>query len=543
MNTSPLGLLAPTQHLPAILDGLALLGVVPCFLVDPCQGGSPDRSAWDQARAVLIILSDEMEDALEGDGFDDLLYSGTRETLFDEMKGRDDWDAARWAAHLGPKVSRWKTDPSGTAASGEVTGEAAGEPSGEVDEEATGEATGEWAPGGGIHEAILPDLEFQATDETRDAEPPSPPGAADAPGASMGQEEADGPEDGSGNLLDLPGITLDPSNAGEPGEAEATAQPGLAGETMDFGIDPAGSPAQAPADDQGLEGFSFDLGDLALVGDDPDSPMPPAADPPAPEAAPGQSVQDAPAPEDPPPAWQPGGLAGGTGGTGVTLALVEDEGEEEEAAAPGLGPATADAPPATRDEGGGDNPLPDAEGLVLIIGGTGGPAAIRDILTHLDPRLPVPVVICQPIPQGRYDVLATNLGRHARLEVAKAGAGQSMDPGTAWVLEDGLVPCQAADGKLVAEPGPVEQALGLVGQTQSAAVLVSGAPAHLMMAGMEAMALGGLLFGQDPDQAYEAEAIEALLDLGLVTGDGPTLGAHLAERWGVVAPVQGPGGG
>lgn len=172
-------------------------------------------------------------------------------------------------------------------------------------------------------------------------------------------------------------------------------------------------------------------------------------------------------------------------------------------------------------------------GFALILGGTGGPAPIKEILGHLDERLPVPVIIRQHLPQGRYDALATNLGKQAAIPVRSAKEGATLTPGCAWVLEDDLIPELSQAGEWMAVAGDIALAISRVGDTAGALLAVSGTGEEAVFPAMEAVAAGALLIGQDPGQAYESNAIDTLVDLGMVVGTPEELGAHLMEHWGL----------
>lgn len=90
-------------------------------------------------------------------------------------------------------------------------------------------------------------------------------------------------------------------------------------------------------------------------------------------------------------------------------------------------PAPAQAPPATRPRSLG---RPD---LLAIGSSTGGPEALRAVLTGLPANLPVPVVVVQHMPPTFTKILADRLNKEAALRVVEATDGMPLDPGTVYI--------------------------------------------------------------------------------------------------------------
>jgi two-component system, chemotaxis family, protein-glutamate methylesterase/glutaminase len=71
---------------------------------------------------------------------------------------------------------------------------------------------------------------------------------------------------------------------------------------------------------------------------------------------------------------------------------------------------------------------------VVAIGiSTGGPNALRDIVPHLDPRMPAPVLIVQHMPAGFTEEFAQSLDRICPLEVREAKDGDVLTAGRIFV--------------------------------------------------------------------------------------------------------------
>lgn len=180
-----------------------------------------------------------------------------------------------------------------------------------------------------------------------------------------------------------------------------------------------------------------------------------------------------------------------------------------------------------------------APGLVAVMAGAGGPAVLRDLLAHLSPASPSPWVIYQPLPQGRHGVLATTLGRGARVQVSSPPTGQALESGQAYVLDEHQAVERTASGGFIVVHGEPESLIGQTAHEGSVLMLLSGASLHWMLPVLEAATAGALVLVQTPDTAYDKELLTALEAAGLVTGDMPTLAAHVSEYQGATASEMG----
>jgi two-component system, chemotaxis family, protein-glutamate methylesterase/glutaminase len=76
---------------------------------------------------------------------------------------------------------------------------------------------------------------------------------------------------------------------------------------------------------------------------------------------------------------------------------------------------------------------PDSPGVVVIGASTGGPTAIREVISQLAADFATPCVIVQHLPAAFTAPFAAQLGRHARLKVKVAASGDHLEPGVALV--------------------------------------------------------------------------------------------------------------
>lgn len=74
---------------------------------------------------------------------------------------------------------------------------------------------------------------------------------------------------------------------------------------------------------------------------------------------------------------------------------------------------------------------------VLIGASTGGPAALQTLLSRLDPRTNVPVLVVQHIPVGFSEPLARRLGHALSLPVVEAADGADVTGGTIYIARGG----------------------------------------------------------------------------------------------------------
>ena len=74
-------------------------------------------------------------------------------------------------------------------------------------------------------------------------------------------------------------------------------------------------------------------------------------------------------------------------------------------------------------------PLTGKIDVVALGISTGGPNALREMFSHIDPNLPVPVLVVQHMPAGFTKEFATSLNRVCPLEVKEAEDGDILKPG------------------------------------------------------------------------------------------------------------------
>jgi len=216
--------------------------------------------------------------------------------------------------------------------------------------------------------------------------------------------------------------------------------------------------------------------------------------------------------------------------------LVEDDAYV--APAPVAVPAVEDAPQ-TIDAGGFDAGALslvelDAEaaasvpGAVLLLAGIGGPDAVRRLLGALPDDYALPVLVQMRLDGGRYANLVKQMSRVAMLPVALAEAGQALEGGNVYVLQDGVgVVAQAGGLRFVDGTAPVLEALPA---ERSAVVMLSGADPSLVPAAFAFAERGGWAAGQSGEGCYDPEAASQLAVAGHPAGTPEYLAGELAQR-------------
>ncbi len=80
----------------------------------------------------------------------------------------------------------------------------------------------------------------------------------------------------------------------------------------------------------------------------------------------------------------------------------------------------------------------ETEKTVIAIGtSTGGPKALKEVLTKLPPDLSAPIVIVQHMPQGFTKSLADRLNKLSQIAVEEARNGQLIKKGVAYIAPGG----------------------------------------------------------------------------------------------------------
>jgi len=211
------------------------------------------------------------------------------------------------------------------------------------------------------------------------------------------------------------------------------------------------------------------------------------------------------------------------------------------------GPRVVSAPPPA--------PTPDkvhhapGHGVIVIGASTGGPLALRDLLSALPPTFPIPIVVVQHMPPNFTGVLAAQLARHVSFPVLEAQQGQALAAGNVYIAPGGRHLLFGSRGEVVLREGPdIAEHQPSVDVAMQSAAQIYGARAHgVILTGMGADgALGmvaiygrnGRTYAQDAASCVVNGMPQRAIDQGVVGRVGPPgqLGEWLAAAYSDPAP-------
>lgn len=98
--------------------------------------------------------------------------------------------------------------------------------------------------------------------------------------------------------------------------------------------------------------------------------------------------------------------------------------------------------------------------IVAIGSSTGGPVALKEVITALPADFPVPIVITQHMPKVFTAYLAESLNSKSALNVRECIDGSKLEPGDVWIAQGGLhmlVEGSATESRVVLDDAPPEQ--------------------------------------------------------------------------------------
>lgn len=120
--------------------------------------------------------------------------------------------------------------------------------------------------------------------------------------------------------------------------------------------------------------------------------------------------------------------------------------------------ASSVAPPTPWSLDGGAHGSPSLSvllaGVVVVGASTGGPVALRQLLSRLPAGFPQPIIVVQHIPATFIQVLASQLSRHTPLEVHAAEDGEILRPGKVLIAPGDVHLMVRSDGRVHHHRGP-----------------------------------------------------------------------------------------
>ena len=194
---------------------------------------------------------------------------------------------------------------------------------------------------------------------------------------------------------------------------------------------------------------------------------------------------------------------------------------------------------------------PSYNALVVVGASTGGPAALRELLSALPPDFEAAVLVVQHIPKSFTGVLASQLNRHCRLKVREAEDGDLLRTGLVLVAPGGyhLLVRSGLRVGVVAGNGTQEHCPSIDVTMQSAAQVMGSRVTGVVLTGMgddgtEGLRAihrrGGATFAQDAASCVINGMPQRAIDAGVVdrVANPARIAALLEERCKRKDPVH-----
>lgn len=186
-----------------------------------------------------------------------------------------------------------------------------------------------------------------------------------------------------------------------------------------------------------------------------------------------------------------------------------------------------------------DDPLPEINRVVVIGASTGGPTALRELLSGLPADFPAAIIVVQHMPESFTTVLAAQLDRAIPLHVREAAPGDRLAHGTVLVAPGGYHLLVDAAGYVLLNQEPdvgghrpsVDVTMQSVAQhygARSQGVVLTGMGGDGALGVAAIHAHGGLAFAQDAASCVVDGMPQRAVDTGVVTYVGTP--SDLAQR-------------
>ncbi|MDX2298802.1 MAG: chemotaxis protein CheB [Xanthomonadaceae bacterium] len=224
----------------------------------------------------------------------------------------------------------------------------------------------------------------------------------------------------------------------------------------------------------------------------------------------------------------------------LELALVDDSVSTPVAAKPSAGPGLDvldfDALVAGLSLVESDAPVVSTRrGVVAVFAGTGGPDAVRQVLSNLPEDLSVPVLVMQRLEAGNHDRLVPQLAKVCAMPVILAEAERAAAGGAVAVLPTGMGVDVGRHGdvRFAARSQSSSDILAQLAQfgPDLVVVVASGADRDMADALSRCMGEGAAVIGQEPSSCFDCAAADRVKELGGRIGAVGELTAQAVKRW------------
>jgi len=190
--------------------------------------------------------------------------------------------------------------------------------------------------------------------------------------------------------------------------------------------------------------------------------------------------------------------------------------------------STADlqlSPQARAPSGAGDT------GAVVVLGGIGGPDAVRQFLSAVPAGFPRPIVIQQRLDGGQHEKLVRQMQRATSLPVHLAEVDASLQAGHIYILPPRIAP-EPHEGELTFRQNDDGQPAFLrLPPADTAVIMLSGSDPSAVDAAMTHAWGGAIVAGQSAEGCFDAAASDALLARGARLAAPAELAKQLSLRW------------
>ena len=182
--------------------------------------------------------------------------------------------------------------------------------------------------------------------------------------------------------------------------------------------------------------------------------------------------------------------------------------------------------------------------VVVIAASTGGPTAVRYVLSHLPQDLPAAVLLVQHMPIGFTKFFADNLRQVSSLPVHEAEEGELIQPRQVYLAPTGYHLVVTKEGRLKLDTSPplhnvrpaadkTLESAAHVFQKRCVGVVMTGMGSDGAVGLLTVRELGGRTLAQAPDTCVIPSMPQSAINLGAVEETVPL--HHLPQRLAQVA--------
>lgn len=173
------------------------------------------------------------------------------------------------------------------------------------------------------------------------------------------------------------------------------------------------------------------------------------------------------------------------------------------------------------------------QGAVVLLAGMGGPDALRQFLSALEPGFPVPVLVWQQLNAGTHERLASQLGKTGKVKTYVAALGAPVAAGEVGILPPGIGVSASGGLHFIEDSsGPAHLFHGLAPLGERAVVVaLSGSESSWIEGVADWAQAGGVMLAQDPESCFEGATCRQLVEDGYRCAAPADLAVSALARW------------